>query len=169
MKSILITGGSGFLGIHLANKLKKKFKVTLAGRNNKQNFFATKKTICEVLPMDVSSIESVRDAINYAKPNIIIHAAATKFVDLSEKYPLECIDINITGSTNIARVAIDKKIESVIGISTDKASPPIRNIYGMSKSLMEKIFVSLSDTHKTKFSCVRYGNVAWSTGSVLPV
>ena len=169
MKSILITGGSGFLGIHLANKLKKKFKIILAGRNNKQNFYAKNKTTCEVLPMDVSNIESVRDAINYAKPNIIIHAAATKFVDLSEKYPLECIDINITGSTNIARVAIDKKIESVIGISTDKASPPIRNIYGMSKSLMEKIFVSLGDTHKTKFACVRYGNVAWSTGSVLPV
>jgi UDP-N-acetylglucosamine 4,6-dehydratase len=169
MKSILITGGSGFLGIHLANKLKKKFKIILAGRNNKQNFYAQKKTTCEVLPMDVANIESVRDAINYAKPNIIIHAAATKFVDLSEKYPLECIDINITGSTNIARVAIDKKIESVIGISTDKASPPIRNIYGMSKSLMEKIFVSLGDTHKTKFACVRYGNVAWSTGSVLPI
>jgi UDP-glucose 4-epimerase len=95
MKSILITGGSGFLGIHLANKLKKKFKIILAGRNNKQNFYAQKKTTCEVLPMDVANIESVRDAINYAKPNIIIHAAATKFVDLSEKYPLECIDINI--------------------------------------------------------------------------
>jgi UDP-N-acetylglucosamine 4,6-dehydratase len=169
MKSILITGGSGFLGIHLANKLKKKFRIILAGRNNKQNFYAKKKTNCEVLPMDVSSIESVRDAINYAKPNIIIHAAATKFVDLSEKYPLECIDINITGSTNIARVAIDKQIESVIGISTDKASPPIRNIYGMSKSLMEKIFASLGNTYKTKFACVRYGNVAWSTGSVFPV
>ena len=169
MKSILITGGSGFLGIHLAYKFKKKFKVILAGRNNKQNFFAKKKTACEVLPLDVSNIESVRDVINYAKPNIIIHAAATKFVDLSEKFPLECVDINVNGSTNIARIAIDKKIETVIGISTDKASPPIRNIYGMSKSLMEKIFVSLGNSHKTKFACVRYGNVAWSTGSVLPV
>ena len=169
MKSILITGGSGFLGVHLAHKFKKKFKVILAGRNNKQNFFAKKKTACEVLPLDVSNIESVRDVINYAKPNIIIHAAATKFVDLSEKFPLECVDINVNGSTNIARIAIDKKIETVIGISTDKASPPIRNIYGMSKSLMEKIFVSLGNSHKTKFACVRYGNVAWSTGSVLPV
>jgi UDP-N-acetylglucosamine 4,6-dehydratase len=169
MKSILITGGSGFLGIHLALKLKKKFKVILAGRNNKQNFYAKKKTGCDVLPLDVSKIESVRDVINYSKPNIIIHAAATKFVDISEKYPLECVDINVTGSTNIARVAIDKRVESVIGISTDKASPPIRNIYGMSKSLMERIFVSLAKTHKTKFACVRYGNVAWSTGSVLPI
>ena len=169
MKSILITGGSGFLGIHLANKFKGKFKVLLTGRNNKQNFFAKNKTGCEVLPLDVSNIESVRDVINKTKPNIIIHAAATKFVDLSEKFPLECVDINVVGSTNIARVAIDKKIESVIGISTDKASPPIRNIYGMSKSLMEKIFINLGNSHKTKFACVRYGNVAWSTGSVLPV
>jgi FlaA1/EpsC-like NDP-sugar epimerase len=169
MKSILITGGSGFLGIHLALKLKKKFRVILAGRNNKQNFYAKKRTTCEVIPLDVSNIESVRDAINFSKPNIIIHAAATKFVDLSEKHPFECTDININGTTNIARVAIDKSVETVIGISTDKASPPIRNIYGMSKSLMEKIFISLDKSHKTKFACVRYGNVVWSTGSVLTV
>jgi UDP-N-acetylglucosamine 4,6-dehydratase/5-epimerase len=102
MKSILITGGSGFLGVHLAHKFKKKFKVILAGRNNKQNFFAKKKTACEVLPLDVSNIESVRDVINYAKPNIIIHAAATKFVDLSEKFPLECVDINMSMDQQIS-------------------------------------------------------------------
>ena len=168
-KKILITGGTGFLGINLAKKFKKKYTVILSGRNNKLNYIAKNKTQCEVIPLDVSNINSIRDAINYAKPDIIIHAAATKFVDLSEKFPFETIDSNVVGSSNIARVALDKKIQTVIGISTDKSSPPIKNIYGLSKSMMERLFVSSSKQGNTQFSCVRYGNVAWSTGSVLPI
>ena len=168
-KKILITCGTGFLGINLAKKFIKEFNVILSGRNNKLNYIAKNKTQCEVIPLDVSNINSVRDGVNYVKPDIIIHAAATKFVDLSEKFPFETIDSNILGSTNIARVSIDKKIKTVIGISTDKASPPIQNIYGLSKSIMERLFLSSSKQSNTQFSCVRYGNVAWSTGSVLPI
>ena len=168
-KKILITGGTGFLGINLAKKFSKKYTVILSGRNNKLNYIAKNKTQCEVIPLDVSNINSIRDAINYAKPDIIIHAAATKFVDLSEKFPFETIDSNVLGSSNIARVSIDKKIKTVIGISTDKASPPVKNIYGLSKSIMERLFLSSSNQSNTQFSCVRYGNVAWSTGSVLPI
>lgn len=168
-KKILITGGTGFLGINLAKKFSKKFTVILSGRNNKLNYIAKNKTQCETIPLDVSNINSIRDGINYVKPDIIIHAAATKFVDLSEKFPFETIDSNIVGSSNIARVSIDKKIKTVIGISTDKASPPVKNIYGLSKSIMERLFISSSKQSNTQFSCVRYGNVAWSTGSVLPI
>ena len=122
-----------------------------------------------MVPLDVSNIESVNDCLNYSKPDIVIHAAATKFVDLSEKFPFECIEINIVGSANIARACINKKIPTVIGVSTDKASPPIKNIYGLSKSCMERLFSSIEPYGKTKFICVRYGNVTWSTGSVLPI
>ena len=166
---LLITGGTGFLGRNLAVKLKNKFDITLTGRNGKQNLLAKQVTGCEVHPMDVSKIESVRDTISEIKPNIVIHAAATKFVDWSEKFPMECIDSNVIGSQNVARVCIDKNVETVIGISTDKASPPIRNTYGLTKSLMEKMFCTLNRKYDTKFACVRYGNVAWSTGSVLPI
>ena len=169
MTKILITGGTGFLGINLAKKLQSKFKVILGARNNKQNFYAKRVTKCQIVPLDVANIDSVRDAVNLIKPKIIIHAAATKFVDLSEKFPFECIDCNIVGSSNVARVAIDKNIETVIGISTDKASPPVKNIYGLSKSIMEKTFIASANNSKTNFLCVRYGNVAWSTGSVLPI
>lgn len=168
-KKILITGGSGFLGRNLAVKLKDEYEIFLGSRNNKQNFIAKKITNCEVIPLDVSNIESVRDAVRVIKPNIIIHAAATKFVDLSEIQPLETIDVNILGSENVARVAMENEVEIVIGISTDKACPPIRNIYGLSKAVMERTFCLLNGKSKTKFSCVRYGNVAWSTGSVLPI
>lgn len=168
-KTILITGGSGFLGRNLAVYFKDNYNVVLGSRDNKLNFQAKQLTGCTVVPLDVVNIESVRDAVNEFKPNIIIHAAATKFVDLSEKYPMECADVNILGSQNVARVAMDKGVETVLGISTDKAAPPIRNFYGLSKASMERMFCSLNGKTETKFSCVRYGNVAWSTGSVLPI
>ncbi len=169
MKTVLITGGTGFLGKRLGLALKDKYRVVLAGRNNKQNFTAQKFTGCEVLPLDISNIEAVRDVVNEIKPDIIIHAAATKFVDLAEKQPMECVDVNVLGSQNIARVAVDKGVEIVIGISTDKASPPVRNTYGLSKAIMERVFCSMNRKGKTRFTCVRYGNVAWSTGSVLTI
>lgn len=169
MKTILITGGSGFLGRNLALNLKNNYNIILGSRNNKQNFTASKITGCRALPLDVSNIESVRDIIKETKPHIIIHAAATKFVDLSEKYPNETIDINVTGSQNVARAAIENGVEFVLGISTDKACPPIRNIYGLSKATMERLFCLLNKKSETQFACVRYGNVAWSTGSVLPI
>ncbi len=169
MKKILITGGSGFLGKNLAIKLKDNYEVILTSRNNKQNFIVGKLTGCKVVPMDVSNIESVRDVFLEIKPDIVIHGAATKFVDLCETYPMEAIDVNIIGSQNIARVSMEKNVETVIGISTDKACPPIRNIYGLTKATMEKLFCLVDGKTETKFACVRYGNVAWSTGSVLPI
>jgi UDP-N-acetylglucosamine 4,6-dehydratase len=170
MKSrVLITGGTGFLGKRLGLALKNEYDVYLTGRNNKQNFTAEKMTGCKILPMDVVNIESVRDAFAEVRPDIVIHAAATKFVDLSEKQPMECTDVNVVGSQNVARVAVEKGVKAVIGISTDKAAPPVRNIYGLSKAMMERIFCSMNAKTDTKFVCVRYGNVAWSTGSVLPI
>lgn len=167
--TILVTGGTGFLGKRLGLALKDKHNVVLTGRNNKQNMLAQGMTDCRVLPMDVTNIESVRDVFTEVAPDIVIHAAATKFVDLAERQPMECVDVNVLGSQNVARVAVEKKIDSVIGISTDKASPPVRNTYGLSKALMERVFCSMNGKTETKFTCVRYGNVAWSTGSVLPI
>lgn len=168
-KTILITGGSGFLGRNLANRLKNDYNVYLGSRNNKNNAFASKATNCPSLPLDITNIESVRDVIREIKPDIVIHGAATKFVDLSEKYPMETIDVNILGSQNIARVSIENGVEIVIGISTDKSCPPIRNVYGLTKATMERMLILMDGKHKTKFTAVRYGNVAWSTGSVLPI
>lgn len=168
-RRILITGGTGFLGRRLAKVLKDSWDVTISGRNNKQGLLAEQETGVPCVPLDVANIESVRDAFNSVKPDVVIHAAATKFVDLSEKHPMECVDVNVTGSQNVARVAVDHGISAVIGISTDKAAPPVRNIYGMSKAIMERMFCAMDAKSDTRFVCVRYGNVAWSTGSVLPI
>jgi FlaA1/EpsC-like NDP-sugar epimerase len=166
---LLITGGTGFLGRHLALALKDRYEVCITGRNNKQNFLSERFTGVKTLPMDVSDIESVRDGFIEFKPDYVVHAAATKFVDLSERQPMECVDVNVTGSQNVARVAVERGIKKVVGVSTDKAAPPIRNIYGLSKSMMERMYCSMDTKADTRFACVRYGNVAWSTGSVLPL
>jgi FlaA1/EpsC-like NDP-sugar epimerase len=168
-KRLFVTGGSGFLGRHLALALRDCYEITLGARNNKQNLLAGELTGCTVLPLDISNIESVRDAFVEARPHIVIHAAATKYVDLAEVYPMECVDVNVLGSQNVARVAMERGVETVLGISTDKAAPPVRNTYGLSKALMERMFCALRGKSETKFACVRFGNVAWSTGSVLPI
>lgn len=168
MEKVLITGGSGFLGRRLGKRLREKgHDVVLASRNNKQNFLAASFSGCRAIAMDVTNIESVRDIFAQEEPTLVVHAAATKFVDVSEAQPMETIDVNILGSQNVARVAIDKKVRTVVGISTDKAAPPVRNTYGLSKAIMERMFCSMDGRGGTRFFCVRYGNVAWSTASVL--
>ncbi len=168
-KKLLITGGSGFLGKNLANELKKDYEVILTSRNQKQLQLAAKLLNVESAPSDISNFYSIDEIVKKFKPDTVVHAAATKFVNISEEFPNECIDTNIIGSQNILRSSIQNNVGNVLGISTDKAAAPIANIYGLSKSVMEKLFTSMDDLNSTRFSCVRYGNVTWSTGSVFPI
>lgn len=167
--TILVTGGSGFVGRRLGLRLRDDYKIFLGARNQLQNSLAGQYSGCASLALDVSNVESIRDAVVETKPDIIIHAGATKYVDLGERQPLECIDVNVTGSANVARVAMEQGVGVVLGMSTDKATPPIRNTYGMTKSLMERMFCALDGQSDTKFLCTRFGNIAWSSGSVFPV
>jgi UDP-glucose 4-epimerase len=169
MQKLLITGGTGFLGRALAKKMKTKYSVFIAGRNNTQNLWAQRDTGCPFLPLDVTNMNSIKDVFIEVKPDIVIHAAATKFVDFSEKFPNEAIDINVVGSQNVARICMEDDIDTLIGISTDKAAPPLHNIYSLTKSLMERLYCSLNSKSNTKMACVRFGNIAWSSGSVFPI
>lgn len=169
-QTVLITGGTGFLGRRLGMALNDKYRVVLTGRNNKHNMDAQEYSGCQTLPMDVTNIESVRDVFTEVRPDIVVHAAATKYVDLSEKQPMECVDINVLGSQNVARVCVEKAVSKVIGMSTDKTAPPVANTYGLTKALMERLFCAMNaKTETTRFACVRHGNIAWSTGSVFPI
>jgi FlaA1/EpsC-like NDP-sugar epimerase len=168
-QTALITGGAGFLGRRLALAMKPRFHVVIAGHDNQRNLQAQELTGCEALPLDVVNIESVRDVLSEVRPHIVVHAAATKYVDLSERQPMECIDVNVLGSQNVARVCVEKGVEVVIGMSTDKAAPPVANTYGLSKALMERMFCAMNGKTDTRFACVRHGNIAWSTGSVFPI
>jgi len=114
-----------------------------------------------------------KDRLHRAMHNvdIVVHAAALKQVPACEYNPIEAVRTNIDGSINVIDAAIDNQINLVMAISTDKAVHPI-NLYGATKMTAEKLFIqgnSYSGTVGTKFSCVRYGNVIGSRGSVIPL
>jgi UDP-N-acetylglucosamine 4,6-dehydratase len=101
----------------------------------------------------------------------VVHAAALKQVPACEYNPMEAVKTNVLGSSNVIDAALDAKVERVIALSTDKAVNPI-NLYGATKLAAEKMFVqsnAYAGGRSTRFSCVRYGNVVGSRGSVVPV
>jgi UDP-glucose 4-epimerase len=118
---------------------------------------------------DVRSYDSVRRAA--ADMQFIFHAAALKQVPSCEFFPLEALQTNVLGSANVVDAAERSGVESVVLLSTDKAVYPV-NAMGMTKALMEKVGQAHGRTHpgaRTTVSCVRYGNVMYSRGSVIPL
>jgi FlaA1/EpsC-like NDP-sugar epimerase len=100
-----------------------------------------------------------------------VHAAALKQVPIAEYNPFECIKTNINGAMNLIDACIDQGVKRVVALSTDKAASPL-NLYGATKLCLEKLFISSNNYVGNKnisFSCVRYGNVLGSRGSVLPL
>jgi UDP-N-acetylglucosamine 4,6-dehydratase (inverting) len=103
--------------------------------------------------------------------DIVVHAAALKQVPACEYNPIEAVKTNISGAANIIDAAIDNNVEKVMALSTDKAVHPV-NLYGATKLVAEKLFIqgnAYAGERRIKFSCVRYGNVIGSRGSVIPV
>jgi UDP-N-acetylglucosamine 4,6-dehydratase/5-epimerase len=102
--------------------------------------------------------------------DVVVHAAALKQVPSCEYNPMEAINTNVMGARNVIDAAIDMKVKKVIALSTDKAVNPV-NLYGATKLCAEKLFVqsnAYSRAGGARFSCVRYGNVLGSRGSVVP-
>ena len=103
--------------------------------------------------------------------DIVVHAAALKQVPACEYNPMEAIKTNILGSSNVIEAALDAGVKKVLALSTDKAVNPV-NLYGATKLAAEKLFVqsnAYAGGMATRFSCVRYGNVVGSRGSVVPI
>lgn len=118
---------------------------------------------------DVRDVRRLRRAMNNV--NIVIHAAALKQVPACEYNPMEAIKTNILGSSNVVEAALDMGVQKVVALSTDKAVNPV-NLYGTTKLAAEKLFVqsnAYAAGTATRFSCVRYGNVVGSRGSVIPI
>lgn len=169
MKTVLITGGSGSFGGGLAQALRDTYQVVLVSEDPKLNTLAEESTGCPALTADVTDIQALRTVFVETRPQIVVHAAAMKSVAQAEKQPLECVDVNVIGSQNLARVAMETDCSVVVGISSNRAAPPTRDTYGLTKAIMERMFCSLNGKTATRFASVRLGNIAWSAGSVLPV
>jgi len=118
---------------------------------------------------DVRDLERLRRAMHGV--DIVVHAAALKQVPACEYNPMEAIKTNILGSSNVVEAALDAGVKKVLALSTDKAVNPI-NLYGATKLAAEKLIIqsnSYAGGMATRFSCVRYGNVVGSRGSVVPI
>lgn len=175
-KRILITGGSGSLGRALTKRLlaENVHSVRIYSRNEIKQIEMQHEF--ENDPRLRYLIGDVRDKDRLLRAmegiNIVFHAAALKHVPIVEYNPFEAIKTNVLGSQNIIDASHQEKVEIAVAIGTDKAVSPV-NVYGATKLLMEKLFVTASnyvDTtkHPTKFLAVRYGNVLGSSGSVIP-
>lgn len=117
---------------------------------------------------DVRDKERLRLAMEGV--DYVVHAAALKQVPACEYNPFEAIKTNIMGAQNVIDICLEHNVEKVVALSTDKASSPI-NLYGATKLCSDKLFIAAngySGKKQTKFSVVRYGNVAGSRGSVIP-
>jgi UDP-N-acetylglucosamine 4,6-dehydratase/5-epimerase len=118
---------------------------------------------------DVRDVDRLRRAMHGV--DVVVHAAALKQVPACEYNPLEAVKTNIEGAKNVIDAAIDTGVQKVLALSTDKAVNPV-NLYGATKLVAEKLFVqanAYSGGGPTRFSCVRYGNVLGSRGSVIPL
>lgn len=190
-KRILVTGGTGSLGkvlVHriLGGEMGNPAKVIVFSRDEaKQHFMrmeyqhraaATDEVIyrnfqqtLEFRIGDVRDVDSVASVLRDA--DIVVNAAAMKQVPTCEYFPFEAVRTNIEGAENIVR-AIQKHdlpVDTVVGVSTDKACKPV-NVMGMTKAIQERVFIQGNmRCRRTRFICVRYGNVLASRGSVIPL
>ena len=173
-KVLLITGGTGSFG----NAVMKRFldtdiaEIRIFSRDEKKQDDMRKLYKNDKIKFyigDVRDISSVKNAMHGV--DYIFHAAALKQVPSCEFFPLEAVKTNVIGTDNVLTAAIDYGVKKVICLSTDKAAYPI-NAMGISKAMMEKVFVAKSKTvspDKTLICGTRYGNVMASRGSVIPL
>lgn len=175
-KIILLTGGTGSFGHDFTEIMLKKYSpktIRIFSRGELKQWEMEKEFNND--PRLRFFIGDVRDRDRLERAmdgvNIVVHAAALKQVPLCEYNPFEAVMTNIIGAQNVINAAIDHNLEKVVALSTDKAVNPI-NLYGATKMCMEKLFVAanayVGEKRQTRMSCVRYGNVIGSQGSVIP-
>ncbi len=176
--NILITGGTGSFGKYFLKKLLEKSnnleRIVIYSRDELKQWELQQKYPKEKYPNlrfflgDIRDINRLRNALE--KIDLVIHAAALKQVTAAEYNPIEFIKTNIIGSENIVRACLDTGVKKVVALSTDKAAAPI-NVYGATKLVSDKLFIAgnnIKGERNLSFSCVRYGNVMGSRGSVIP-
>jgi UDP-N-acetylglucosamine 4,6-dehydratase len=173
--SVLVTGGTGSLGVSIVEYLLRETKVSrivifsrdelkqMHLRNHFQNNTRLRWFIGDI--RDLDRLNRAFHGIDF-----VIHTAALKQVDTGEYNPMEFIKTNVIGSQNVINASIDAGVKRVVALSTDKASSPI-NLYGATKLTADKLFIAANNysfSYGTTFSVVRYGNVMGSRGSVIP-
>ena len=172
-KTVLITGGTGFLGrAFVKHLLEYGPKAVRVFSNDEFGHYQTQKQFqgkgMRYFLGDVRDFERLKTAC--AGADIVIHAAALKRIDLIEYNVMDAVKTNIDGTMNVVRACLEQQVPKAVFVSTDKACSPV-NSYGATKMLGERIFIESNynkGKSKTALIAVRYGNVVNSTGSVAP-
>ena len=174
-RTILLTGGTGSFGQHFARRALELWdpaSIRIYSRDELKQYEMGRSIQDDRLRFllgDVRDGARLRRAAEGAE--IVVHAAALKQVPACEYNPFEAVKTNILGTQNVAEACIDVGVERAIALSTDKAVSPA-NLYGATKLCAEKLFVQsnvYAGSRLTRLSCVRYGNVVGSRGSVVPL
>ncbi|MFA6174964.1 MAG: UDP-N-acetylglucosamine 4,6-dehydratase (inverting) [Phycisphaerae bacterium] len=175
-KTILVTGGTGSFGNRFTERVLSKYKpkkVIIYSRDEYKQYVMGQKLarFSEKIRFFLGDVRD-KDRLYRAFDGVdyVVHAAALKQVPALEYNPTEAVKTNVMGADNIVDAAIERNIEKVVAISTDKAVNPA-NLYGATKLVAEKIFIAANAYAggKVKFSVVRYGNVVGSRGSIVPL
>jgi len=175
-KTVLVTGGTGSFGKKFAEIILRDYhprKLVIFSRDELKQHEMREAGFND--PSIRYFIGDVRDQGRLRRAfhdvEIVVHAAALKQVPVCEYNPIEAVLTNVMGARNIIEAALDTGVKRVLALSTDKAVNPV-NLYGATKLVAEKLFVQANayvGTGPTRFSCVRYGNVVGSRGSVIPI
>ncbi|WP_105175012.1 polysaccharide biosynthesis protein [Pseudoalteromonas sp. T1lg122] len=181
-KVVLVSGAGGSIGSELCRQIVKNSPTKLVlFELSEYGLYAIEKELkdyvfqnslnIEIVPIlgSIQNFKLISMTLSSFKVQTIYHAAAYKHVPLVEHNVIEGVKNNIFGTSNIARAAIENKVETFVLISTDKAVRPT-NVMGTTKRMAELVLQALSDTQKaTRFTMVRFGNVLGSSGSVVPL
>lgn len=172
-KSVLVTGGTGSFGKKFITRALQEGvkKIIVFSRDELKQYEMAQQFTDSRIRFFIGDVRD-KDRLYRAFDgvDIVIHAAAMKHVGACEYNPFEAVKTNINGAQNVIEAAIDRGVEKVIALSTDKAASPV-NLYGATKLASDKLFVAANSyvgDKKTRFSVVRYGNVVGSRGSVVP-
>ena len=190
-KRILVTGGTGSLGQTLVKRLLRgemgrPARITVFSRDEAKQHYMRLEYLHKKEATDDVIYRNSQDLLNFRigdvrdysallsamrEADVVFHAAALKQVPSCEYFPYEAVLTNITGAANVARAVRENNlpVETIVGISTDKACKPI-NVMGMTKALQERVLIEANrDCPNTNLMCVRYGNVIASRGSIVPL
>jgi len=170
-KSILVSGGTGSWGQELTKQLLEFHdpkEIIIYSRGEFAQVLMKRKFNNKKLKFVIGDVRDY-NRLNESMKNVdfVFHLAALKHVPICEEHILESIKTNIIGVQNIVNCAINNNVKMVVDLSTDKACNPL-NVYGICKSLGEKIIIDANKNKKTKFVCIRSGNVIGTNGSIIP-